>query len=270
MRRVLLFLLLIPLLTQATDDVAVTLALIQATRPDVEVIEDHFSSAMLLTAPGDKVSEGNTETSKTSSIRYPHFLSPLNIPLRITSPFSLRWHPLMQRFSPHEGTDFAAPRLTPVLATEKGIVVEAMSHPTAGNYVVIRHPLGWRSRYLHLDRITVATGQEIERGKVIGYSGNTGRSTGPHLHFELMYHGQTMDSAKLLSASETNTVLPAAAVSPPKPAVPKIILVTEIGGQEKVMVKYKGKTIYAGANQTVFGHYKVLLQNGRYRLYKLS
>ncbi len=84
----------------------------------------------------------------------------------------MRWHPLLRRFSQHEGTDFAAPPFTPVFATEKGIVVEAKYHPVAGNYVVVRHPQGWKSRYLHLNRLNVVAGQEIKQGSIVAYSGN--------------------------------------------------------------------------------------------------
>lgn len=269
MHRTLPFLLLIPLFAQAAGNAAVTLALIHATRSDLEVNNNYFSPTTLLTTREEKTSEASLLKTGTSPIRYPHFLSPMNIPLRVTSAFSLRWHPIMHRFSRHEGTDYAAPLLTPVFATEKGIVLEAMYHPTAGNYVVVSHPQGWRSRYLHLTRLNVIAGQKIARGDILAYSGNTGRSTGPHLHFELIYQGQAMDAAKLLSSSDVS-YWQAADVSVSTISVPRIMLVTEIAGQEKVMVRYNGKTVYASADQRVFGDYKVILKNGRYRLQKMS
>ena len=259
MRGVILLSLLLPLCSQAGHDTAVTLALIQAIRSAAEDNAPSFSPVLLLTPTSNKAS------------RYPHFLPPLNIPVHVTSSFSMRWHPILHRFSAHNGTDFAAPRLTPVLATEKGTVAEAGYSLTAGIYIVLSHPQGWESRYLHLDKLNVTEGQQISRGNVIAWSGSTGRSTGPHLHFELAYQGQRMDSEKLLQFAHHVAELPVqtAPVAPPTPVVPKIMLVTEIAGQEKVMVKYKGRTIYASADQKVFGTYKVVFKNRRYRLQKM-
>ncbi|WP_134706241.1 M23 family metallopeptidase [Rahnella sp. CJA17(1/100)] len=269
MRRIFPFILLLPFMAKAGSDAPVTMVLLRAAGADSENPPATFSQAMLFIVAGEKTSLSHPQAVNEVSAGYPHFSSPLNIPLRITSAFSMRWHPLLRRFSQHEGTDFAAPPFTPVFATEKGIVVEAKYHPVAGNYVVVRHPQGWKSRYLHLNRLNVVPGQEIKQGSIVAYSGNTGRSTGPHLHFELMHQGQPVDAVKFLSASNASYGQMTAKMTS-KISVPKIMLVTEIAGQEKVMVKYREKIIYASADQEVFGDYKVVLKSGRYRLQKVS
>ncbi|WP_434355910.1 murein DD-endopeptidase MepM [Parasalinivibrio latis] len=105
---------------------------------------------------------------------------------RISSSFNPhRHHPITGRIAPHNGTDFAVPLGTPVLATGDGVVVKAQHHRLAGNFVVIKHGREYITRYLHLSKILVKPGQHVKMGQKIALSGNTGRSTGPHLHYEL-------------------------------------------------------------------------------------
>lgn len=251
--------LLFPLAALASSDTVVTLALIHVSRNDAT---QSFSPALL------RVSREERPATVSALARYPDFHPPLGVPLQTTSSFSMRLHPFTQRFTHHDGTDFAAPLFSPVFATEKGTVVEAKYDALAGNYIVLRHPGGWSSRYMHLNKMSVVPGQSVNRGSVIGFSGNTGRSTGPHLHFELAYRGVPVNSANLLVASHLGTFpsMEKTVVRAVQPSVPKIMLVTKIAGEEKVMVKFGRKTVYAGVNQTVFGLYRVLMENGRYRL----
>lgn len=111
---------------------------------------------------------------------------PLQRTFAVSSAFNpRRLHPITQRVSPHNGTDFRTPVGTPVLAPADGVVTRIENHPFAGKYIEIQHFGSFKTRYLHLDRFLVKRGQQVSRGQRIALSGNTGRSTGPHLHYEL-------------------------------------------------------------------------------------
>ena len=105
---------------------------------------------------------------------------------RVSSNFNpRRLNPVTGRIAPHRGVDFAVPVGTPVLAVGDGEVMVAKNGGAAGNYIAIRHGRQYMTRYMHLRKILVKPGQKIKRGDRIALSGNTGRSTGPHLHFEM-------------------------------------------------------------------------------------
>ncbi|QUJ68379.1 murein DD-endopeptidase MepM [Photobacterium sp. GJ3] len=117
---------------------------------------------------------------------------------RISSSFDPhRKHPITHRVSPHNGTDFATPIGTPVLATGDGVVVKAQKHPLAGNFIMIKHGREYSTRYLHLSKILVKKGQKVRMGDRIALSGNTGRSTGPHLHYELLKYNRAVNAMKV-------------------------------------------------------------------------
>jgi murein DD-endopeptidase len=113
---------------------------------------------------------------------------------RISSAFNpARRHPITGRVSPHNGVDFAMPIGTPVLSIGDGVVTRVQNHPYAGKYIEIQHGANYVTRYLHLDRFLVKRGQTVSRGQRIALSGNTGRSTGPHLHFEFHVRGRPVN-----------------------------------------------------------------------------
>ncbi|WP_413283390.1 peptidoglycan DD-metalloendopeptidase family protein [Vibrio sp. MA40-2] len=123
---------------------------------------------------------------------------------RISSSFNPnRKHPVTGRISPHNGTDFATPIGTPVYSTGDGKVILTRNHPYAGKYIVIQHGNSYKTRYLHLSKILVKKGQSVSRGQRIGLSGNTGRSTGPHLHYEFIIRNRAVNAmtAKIPMAS---------------------------------------------------------------------
>ena len=99
--------------------------------------------------------------------------------------------------SPHRGVDFRAPMGTPIKATNSGRVVLVGDHYYAGKSVYIDHGLGVISMYFHLSKIKVLTGQQVNKGDVIGLSGKSGRATGPHLHFSLALMAQLADPMPL-------------------------------------------------------------------------
>ncbi|MEM6758931.1 MAG: M23 family metallopeptidase [Pseudomonadota bacterium] len=116
-----------------------------------------------------------------------------------TSGFGPRHHPILNRTVNHNGVDWAAPTGTPVRATAGGKVSRANFSSSYGNIVYIDHPGGAHSRYAHLDAFSegITLGSEVQPGQVIGYVGTTGRSTGPHLHFELHLGGSPVDPLAL-------------------------------------------------------------------------
>ncbi|RXE47673.1 peptidoglycan DD-metalloendopeptidase family protein [Chromohalobacter israelensis] len=118
---------------------------------------------------------------------------------RISSPFNLRrHHPITGRISPHRGTDFAMRTGTPVDAPAAGRVIKsAYQAGGAGNYLVIRHDNGYKTRYMHLSKRLVSEGDRVEMGQKIALSGNTGGSTGPHLHYEVMVNNRAVDAMRV-------------------------------------------------------------------------
>ncbi|MFO7954532.1 peptidoglycan DD-metalloendopeptidase family protein [Thioalkalivibrio sp.] len=117
---------------------------------------------------------------------------------RISSSFNpRRRHPVTGRVAPHHGTDFAMQVGTPILAPADGRVTRVENHPYAGRFIVIEHGQGYSTRYLHLERQLVQPGQTVERGDRIALSGNSGRSTGPHLHYEIHVNSQPQNPMRV-------------------------------------------------------------------------
>lgn len=113
---------------------------------------------------------------------------------RIASGFGYRIDPVYKTIKLHAGLDFAAPQGTPIYATADGVVREAgFSDGGYGNHVVVNHGYGYETLYGHMVRIKARNGQKVTRGEVIGYVGSTGKSTGPHCHYEVHKNGQKLD-----------------------------------------------------------------------------
>ncbi len=113
---------------------------------------------------------------------------------RVSSAFNpARRHPVTGRIAPHKGVDFSMPVGTPVYATGDGEITRVKNHPFAGKYIEIQHDGRYLTRYLHLSSINVRRGEKVKRGEQIARSGNTGRSTGPHLHYELHIKGYAVN-----------------------------------------------------------------------------
>lgn len=118
----------------------------------------------------------------------------------LTSSFGYRLDPFTRLPSLHEGIDFVAPVGTPVLATAAGEVIRAEYAGAYGNLVELAHPQGFVTRYAHLNTIAVRPGEQVAQHAELGTLGNTGRSTGPHLHYEVHFKGRAMHPTKALSA----------------------------------------------------------------------
>ena len=117
---------------------------------------------------------------------------------RISSGYSQnRYHPILKEYQPHRGTDYAAPRGTPVRSVGSGTVQVAGYDGPNGNYVKVRHNGTYSSGYLHLADILVEPGEAVKQGETIGTVGSTGRSTGPHLDYRLWKRGRAVDPYEL-------------------------------------------------------------------------
>jgi murein DD-endopeptidase MepM/ murein hydrolase activator NlpD len=122
---------------------------------------------------------------------------PTNKRWPITSAFNpTRLHPVTGKVSAHNGTDFSMPVGTPIVSIGDGRVEAVREHPYAGKYVVIKHDNTYSTRYLHMSRIQVSKGQTVLKGQKIGLSGQSGRVTGPHLHFELLVRDRAVNAMK--------------------------------------------------------------------------
>ncbi len=123
------------------------------------------------------------------SMRKAFLKAPLDF-TRVSSSFNPnRLHPIYKTKRPHRGTDYAAPRGTPVYAAGDGRVIDAGYTRPNGNYVFIQHGEGFKTHYLHLNKKRVKRGDRVKQGQVIGTVGSTGAATGPHLHYEFLVNG---------------------------------------------------------------------------------
>ena len=113
---------------------------------------------------------------------------------RIASGFGYRIDPIYKTVKLHPGLDFTAPTGTPIYATANGTIESAsFGQGGYGNHVIIDHGFGYKTLYGHMVRIKARPGQKVNRGEVIGYVGSTGKSTGPHCHYEVVRRGQKID-----------------------------------------------------------------------------
>lgn len=170
--------------------------------------------AMWYQAPGadanGNANKGGYYTLDGKSLRRGYLSSPLEFS-RVTSGFSMRFHPISQKWRAHLGTDFAAPTGTPARTVGDGVVSFAGVQGGYGNVVFITHRNGHETVYAHLSKINVRVGQKVSQSDTIGLVGSTGWSTGPHLHFEFRVSGVHQDPMTI--AKQSNTVeVPQAAV----------------------------------------------------------
>lgn len=124
---------------------------------------------------------------------YPDGL-PIGGPLDISSEFGVRRNPFGgYTYESHEGTDFVGPYGSAILATADGVVDRSEYYGGYGNTVTIKHGYGYETLYAHMSEMAVKSGVKVKRGDVIGYLGNSGRSSGPHLHYGIYYKGEAVN-----------------------------------------------------------------------------
>jgi len=136
---------------------------------------------------------------------------PSRMPLNsatLTSDFGMRTHPVLGGRRNHKGIDLAQPTGTPVYATADGFVSKAEPFSSYGNYIQIEHGGEMQTRYAHLSGYNVAAGQQVHKGDLIGFVGSTGRSTGPHLHYEVRVAGEAVDPTPYMVDTQIAAVDP--------------------------------------------------------------
>ena len=163
--------------------------------------------------PGSNTAgKGAYYTLDGKSLRRAYLSSPVEFS-RISSGFSMRFHPVLQKWRAHLGTDFAAATGTPARTVGDGLVEFAGVQNGYGNVVFIKHRNGNETVYAHLSKIMVQRGQRIDQGHTVGLVGATGWATGPHLHFEFRVNGVQQDPMVIARQSETIPVPVAAMAS---------------------------------------------------------
>lgn len=117
----------------------------------------------------------------------------------LRSKFGMRRHPILGYRRLHSGVDYAAPRMTPILAAGNGVVGKAGRHSGYGNLIILKHTNGYETAYAHQTKFAkgIKNGVRVRQGQVIGYVGSTGLSTGPHLHFEIRVNGKAVNPLRI-------------------------------------------------------------------------
>ena len=146
---------------------------------------------------GKKNLEGHYDESGKSIVKT-LMKTPIN-GARLSSPFGMRKHPIDGFNKMHRGTDFAAPLGTPIMASGDGVIVKAGWCGGGGNCVKIKHNSVYQTIYAHMSKFAnrVKSGVRVKQGQIIGYVGSTGKSTGPHLHYEVIENGKKINSQTL-------------------------------------------------------------------------
>ena len=146
----------------------------------------------------DKEGSSGHYDKNGKSIKKALMKTPIN-GARLSSPFGMRKHPIDGFNKMHRGTDFAAPMGTPIMASGDGVVKKAGWCGGGGNCVVIKHNSTYQTIYAHMSKFArgIKSGKRVKQGQTIGYVGSTGKSTGPHLHYEVIVNGKKVNSQKL-------------------------------------------------------------------------
>jgi murein DD-endopeptidase MepM/ murein hydrolase activator NlpD len=183
-------------------DIAAPLRAAQDARPSAlgsgdEEFRRLFTSWQSLDRPAAIVGS----VIRTGGVSIPS-LMPVDAPA-MTSGFGMRVHPILGVRRGHKGIDLASPTGTPIHAAADGVISRADWFSSYGLYVSIEHGGQIETRYGHMSRLNVAAGQMVHKGDIIGYVGTTGRSTGPHLHYEVRIAGQAVNPVPYLQGTVT-------------------------------------------------------------------
>ena len=147
---------------------------------------------------------GSMDRADTGSASIP-MLVPVTSNRSMSSNFGMRVHPVLGGFRMHKGVDLPASTGTPIHATADGVIGRADWFGGYGLCVEIEHGANLETRYGHMSRIAVAEGQHVHKGDVIGFVGSTGRSTGPHLHYEVRIGGEAVNPVPYLQFAEASS-----------------------------------------------------------------
>lgn len=185
----------------ANADITAPLRAAQATRPSAAGGDPEFQQLFTGWKSADNGGFVQPQPASPSTANAPTYRpTGVSIPSRmpvngatLTSGYGLRWHPVIGGRRQHKGVDLAMPIGTPVYATADGVISKADWFSSYGLYISIEHGGNIQTRYGHLSRLNVAAGQTVHKGDLIGYVGSTGRSTGPHLHYEVRIAGSAVN-----------------------------------------------------------------------------
>ncbi len=183
--------------TAATTQIAGAVETSQAGQGDAEFSE-LFASWEALDDGGRVDANGMIAPAPRVNVSVPSRMPVEGV--RLTSSYGMRDHPILRQRSQHNGVDLAAAHGTPVYATADGRVGRANWFGSYGNYVQIEHGGALQTRYAHLSSYTVSQGEQVRKGDLIGYIGSTGRSTGPHLHYEVRVDGEPVNPVPYMVA----------------------------------------------------------------------
>lgn len=164
--------------------------------------------------PRDIIRQSDAHATDAREVDAPEQHVPAGVPVfatRVSSAYaSHRWHPILGRDMPHYGVDLAAVSGSPIRAPAAGIVVGAAWTPTYGLVIDIDHGNDIITRYAHASRLLVSVGDHVDRGALIALVGQSGRTTGPHLHYEVFLHRRSVDPDRYLFGRATASVTVAA------------------------------------------------------------
>ena len=203
----------------ANADVTSPLRAAQAAKPSAQGGDDDFrklfngwksmDNGQLVLTPATRVASAPSAlTYRPASVSIPSRMPVSGAAL--TSGFGMRWHPVIGGRRAHKGVDLAEPVGSPVYATADGMVSRADWFSSYGLFISLEHGGNIQTRYGHLSRLNVAAGQTVHKGDLIGYVGTTGRSTGPHLHYEVRIAGVAVNPIPYLQGGIQTAVAPAA------------------------------------------------------------
>ena len=207
--------------SNASADIAAPLRAAQAAKPATmgsgdENFRKLFHSWQSLEETGvpalAAIAEAADQASMTASTRnavVARIMAPVSVSIpsrmpvdgvQLTSSYGMRVHPVLGGRRAHKGVDLAGSVGTPIRATADGIVGMAQWFSSYGLYVALEHGGQIQTRYGHMSRLNVAAGQRVRKGDVIGFIGSTGRSTGPHLHYEVRVNGEAVNPIPYMQA----------------------------------------------------------------------
>ena len=159
----------------------------------IEAVEFNHFERSFYAFNFEKVGNSEYYDEEANSLRKAFLKSPLKFS-RLSSRFTMRrFHPVQKRWKAHLGTDYAAPRGTPIMATSDGVVIKSSYTRGNGKYVKLRHNSVYETQYLHMSKRNVKEGQQVRQGDVIGYVGSTGLATGPHVCYRFWKNGKQVD-----------------------------------------------------------------------------
>jgi murein DD-endopeptidase MepM/ murein hydrolase activator NlpD len=179
-------------------------------QPELNLVKNKLSMDELLQNPTGKKNEAHAEVIDSDEparmlTAVPNG-SPFYVYRRVSSLFGERFHPFQKKLKFHKGLDFSVAAGTPVQSTAHGIVIRTVHSRRGGygKYVVVRHASGFTTLYAHLQSLDVHLGDVVHKGSLLGKSGNTGHSTGPHLHYEVRFFDMPLDPAGFMERSPDN------------------------------------------------------------------